>query len=288
VLCSDPPGAAKLDGKNMLTTGFYLEGTFVHVLGFEVTGFVNAGASVWSKGGALVGNVIHDIGHVCSDSDQGKVGIYTTTTDVLINGNVIHSIGRLSPGDQGCMPTTTNYQNHDHGIYVESSTNVVVTNNVFFDNNHGWDIHVYTSTGPGSSGLTILNNTFAFPSPYRDGHILFATPVVSDARVENNIFYKPRTEGVHFGGGTYSKITITNNLTTGAPTTATAPATAVVNGNYDSVDALLVSPNTDDFHLQPMSPAIDHGVKDPAVMTDIDGTPRPQGSAVDIGAYEWH
>jgi parallel beta-helix repeat protein len=290
VFCSDPPGAAKLDGQNVLTTGFYLEGSYVHVLGFEITRFAGNGVSVWATGGALVGNDIHDIGHVCDDSDLGKDGIYVTATNVTIDANVIHTIGRLSPGEQGCNPSTANYQNHDHGIYVESSTNVVITNNVMYDNQHGWDIHVYSSSGPGSSGLTIANNTFAFANPYRDGQVLLSTPGVSTSVVENNVFYEPQTEGLHFGsGGSYSSITVQGNVTTGAVTTATSPGgSVVVSGNSDDTDALLVSPTTFDFHLQATSPAVDHGLSIGAVTTDIAGTPRPQGSAYDIGAYEWH
>jgi hypothetical protein len=40
-----------------------------------------------------------------------------------------------------------------------------------------------------------------------------------------------------------------------------------------------------DFHLTAGSAAIDRG-KVTAAATDIDGNPRPQGSAFDIGAYE--
>jgi len=41
-----------------------------------------------------------------------------------------------------------------------------------------------------------------------------------------------------------------------------------------------------DYHLQPNSPAIDAGVPTSA-WRDHEGTPRPQGSGFDIGAYEW-
>ena len=50
-------------------------------------------------------------------------------------------------------------------------------------------------------------------------------------------------------------------------------------------DPLLVAPAAFDFHLQPGSPAVDHGVKTGAP-TDLDGNPRPQGKGFDIGAYE--
>jgi MYXO-CTERM domain-containing protein len=43
-----------------------------------------------------------------------------------------------------------------------------------------------------------------------------------------------------------------------------------------------------DLHLLPGAPAIDQGSSDQAPAIDADGVPRPQGAAVDVGAYEWH
>jgi hypothetical protein len=42
-----------------------------------------------------------------------------------------------------------------------------------------------------------------------------------------------------------------------------------------------------DFHLQAGSPAIDQGVPVDVVTTDFDGTARPQGAALDLGAMEF-
>ncbi len=290
VFCSDPPGAAKLDGQTSVRTGFYLEGNYIQVLGFEVTGFVGAGVSVWGTNETVVGNDIHDIGHICTDSDLGITGIYMSASSVTINANAIHAIGRLSPGENGCNPTTTYYENLDHGIYIESSTNVLVTNNLLYDNTHGWGIQVYSGSTTGSSGLTIVDNTFAFPNPYRQGQLLFAGPSVSNAVVENNVFYEPQVEGLRFStSGSYSNVTVESNLTTGGVITASNPGGSVqVSGNYDNTDALLVSPSNNDFHLQSTSPAIDRGLTAPQVTTDLEGTARPQGAAYDVGAYEWH
>src|SRR5208283_2532222 len=46
----------------------------------------------------------------------------------------------------------------------------------------------------------------------------------------------------------------------------------------------LANPN---FHLQPGSPAINAGVPVTGLATDFDGVPRPEGSAFDIGAYQY-
>jgi hypothetical protein len=57
-------------------------------------------------------------------------------------------------------------------------------------------------------------------------------------------------------------------------------------GNIDG-DPLFVSPG--DLHLSPASPCIDAGDNSavpPDVTTDLDGNPRIQGAAVDMGAYE--
>ncbi len=41
-----------------------------------------------------------------------------------------------------------------------------------------------------------------------------------------------------------------------------------------------------DYHLQPGSPAIDAGTATEAPAADLEGTPRPQGTGFDMGAYE--
>jgi hypothetical protein len=51
--------------------------------------------------------------------------------------------------------------------------------------------------------------------------------------------------------------------------------------------ALFVQPASDIFDLVAGSRAIDAGLNlAPDVVTDIDGVPRPQGSAYDIGCFE--
>jgi len=52
-------------------------------------------------------------------------------------------------------------------------------------------------------------------------------------------------------------------------------------------DPLLVDPENGDCHLAAGSPAIDTGQPIDGLESDFDGQPRPQGSGIDIGAFEY-
>jgi parallel beta-helix repeat protein len=55
---------------------------------------------------------------------------------------------------------------------------------------------------------------------------------------------------------------------------------------WPSLAALFVDPTANDYHLVSGSIAVNTGVTLTAVTDDIEGQPRPQGPAYDIGAYE--
>ncbi len=79
--------------------------------------------------------------------------------------------------------------------------------------------------------------------------------------------------------GTSPKIAGSNNLLYGAGTPPFFLAAGI------SGDPMLVAATSHDFHLTASSPAVDQG-RTTSATTDIDGNPRPQGRAFDIGAYE--
>jgi len=60
--------------------------------------------------------------------------------------------------------------------------------------------------------------------------------------------------------------------------------------NYSTTDIVaeprFVDPDNGDFRLKPGSPGIDAGATIDTIKTDLEGTPRPQGQAYDVGAYE--
>src|SRR6266481_4877586 len=199
---------AIIDGQNnSSTTGFEINGNYIRVEGFEVRN--TSRYAMETYGGrediagnhdiTLVQNHLHDVGHICTGSTGGIVGVSAYSDNLTIERNVIHDIGRLGPGEQGCVEPNANWQNHDHGVYNGVGNNVVIRNNVFYNFTHGWAIQRYNGAGSVTTGLTIVNNTFGFPNPWRDAQIIIAT-TTNNIVVANNIFYQPTTPGGWFDG----------------------------------------------------------------------------------------
>jgi len=229
------------------------------------------------------GNNIHDIGRICTDTDMGLVGMYLEgCSDIIVEGNIFHDIGRYASGENGCSNSNQYYMNHDHAIYIEGASRIRINNNIFYNNKSGWDIHMYSGTGLFSADVSILNNTFAFQNPNRDGFmvIFYATNTL----IENNIFYSPRNVAVNLSGiGAGSTGTIRNNITYGAVAASVTPSGFTITNNLNNTDPKMTSPSTFDFRLLSTSPAINAGI-DVGLTCDflkctLIGLP-------DMGAYE--
>jgi Right handed beta helix region/Protein of unknown function (DUF1565) len=172
------------------------------------------------------------------------------------------------------------YVNHDHGLY-SGGTDVMVKNNLFAHHVHGWAIQ----TQKGARAWKIINNTFVFPNPSRDGHIMLWRSAVNFL-IENNIFYQPRGPAIVQRNANLSGTIVRNNLTTEAQIVGPG-VTVTVSNNTLATDPMLANPSARDFHLKAGSPAIKKGASLPEVPCDYDGNKRPAGSAYDIGAYKF-
>lgn len=140
------------------------------------------------------------------------------------------------------------------GMFVDW---VVENNVVIVDHWHG-------ITLLGARNCRIVNNTVMDLKPGRPG-----PPSVRIANHKN---------GTPSEGGL-----IRNNLG------AVSAVEGVVQDHNMAVEdpsVLFVAPDRFDFRLRAMSPAIDAGSPRQAPRLDRDGTKRPRGKAVDIGAYE--
>jgi Putative Ig domain/Abnormal spindle-like microcephaly-assoc'd, ASPM-SPD-2-Hydin/Immunoglobulin domain/Immunoglobulin I-set domain/Protein of unknown function (DUF1565) len=305
VFIAEHKWGAKIDGlSNTIAQGFSFAANYIDVKDFECEGFsdscidnYNGGSAAGGQYISIVGNNIHDIGRYCTTTTIGRDGIFISNDNVIIEGNQVHDIGRYAPGENGCT-NPLYYQANDHGIYVDaaftSANNLTIKNNIFYRNERGWSIQVY----PGSlNNLRILNNTFLCPNPYSVGHIVINVPALSNSVIANNISWQPTTSFLNYNNTSgYTNLSVTNNLTyQGTVGNVAAPSGVSSSGNLDNVDPLLVlapgcavdDPSVPNAYLQTGSPAIDAGVTLSDVPMDYAGTPRPQGTRFDIGAFEY-
>jgi hypothetical protein len=213
--------------------------------------------------------------HMNGDINYGGDG---TISGALIEANVIYDNGKLGGS----------------GINADGVTNSVIRNNVL-DNNHASGISLYRIDGGSvSSGNLVINNTIR---------------MASDARWAINI------QDGSTGNTLRNNILLDANTSTGAVTLCSTCTSGFASDHNAVVGRFMVGSTTtdlagwrtrtsgdaasfvatsaqlfvggDDLSLVEGSPAIDAGVATGAPETDIDGVARPQGDAVDIGAYEF-
>jgi len=202
-----------------------------------------------------------------------------------------------------------------HGLYAHGDS-YIVTNNLIYDNlsygivHNGSPSSVYSSSKhpspafAGAANWVIANNTIAYN--HNRSAIVVWGQYTTNTRIENNIFYRNTrftagTNGVTFTSATGATgIKIDNNhfyatvsgstaaTSAGAPTSGYSFTNNVVNVSSPAfVDAGETVPASPNFTLTAQSPAIDAGVSLTETKIDFTGTPRPQGRAPDIGAYEY-
>ncbi len=304
-------------GEPFSNSGLYrLENAFIIVDGFIFDG-INAGNATYLS----VGNGAHDIIIRNNEFKRWKGnGIFVSMSptnnnsganNITVKNNHIHH----QSSQCGCNGERW------YGIYSHSGANILLDGNVIY-NNPGGGIQAY----PGPLSNLIIrnnevheNNTLSVSSV---GGILLqgsSGHVITNAQIYNNLVYN---NGSAAGAGIARGIQINqytngtkvwNNTSYGNNSVgiqvgpdATQLANTVVqnnisnnnSANYSDVGAnttadhnLTANPNfvnaaAFNFNLQTSSPAIDAGVTLSQVIMDIKKTPRPQGFAYDIGAYE--
>src|SRR5262249_36731618 len=146
----------------------------------------------------------------------------------------------------------------------------------------GWGIQ----TAKGATNWLVANNTFAFPNPARDGHIVLWDNNANIV-IRNNIFYNPQRYAI-VTADFVGSCTIDHNLVYGASGVIADKRGCAIGGNQIGANPMFVNVSTApyDFHVRRASPALGAGTPVSGVGVDFDGTPRAHGSAHSIGAYE--
>lgn len=291
-------GQVILDGGNFeaydaFSLGNYSNGgaSYITIEGFEIRNYFYSGMEIQNSDFVIIRDCwIHHIGNTCTEDGSGLVGIGGSNCDnMIVERCTINNIGRLGLGENGCTPTSDYWKNHDHGVYVGKMTNMIIRNNIFYNNIKGWSIQFY-GTGD-CNNVQIINNSFYNGAPRSEvgSHVIIYLNM-ANCLIANNIFHTHYTTGISIDDGTYytfSNILITKNIVYGGTglilKPSLPPSGVTVSNNYQSINPLYVNEASYDFNLQLSSPAIDSGY-DTGLATDFLNNPR---SIIDIGALEY-
>lgn len=250
-------------------------GQYVDIVGFEFDG---TGSTTTREGLYVAGSYSsarsNHVHHVATATPCTSTGGDAIGTDSFYNGYFIDVIGNVvhDIGYPAC--------NFIQGIYISTSGKVL--NNIAY--NIGYvAIHLWHD----ANAVDIVNNTVHNATHgilVGSGDYYHTTGPVDFCNVANNII-STVTTGIDEEGSTGTHNTYNNNLVYNA-TTPWALLTSTHSGDVTG-DPRFVNAAGGDFHLAQGSPAIDSGLSATYVpTTDLDGKGRPQGSGVDLGAFE--
>ena len=262
------------------------------------------GIGVRGRYNLIVNNYSHDLTMITNtpggDDDYGAVGIWLFASNNEVAYNKMlncsapsHDYGRDGGmvefyGDVDSCYVHHNWGENCNGAFEvggkgETLTGNVIAYNVSINNMVSGGFHVGGNFGVKLEQFRVENNVFIDLGKReytiglwngKDG----ANAVV-DIQYRNNIFYIPNHEKAINKTGVFHEHNLyylTGTKDIGVPL-----------GKGEKVgDPLFVDIKGQNFHLQPLSPAIDGGAR-LSYDKDFDGKPVPSGSSVDIGAYEY-
>jgi hypothetical protein len=297
--------------------GAVLDGNIIRAN--TISGFENQGGGIYlyDSVATIQGNVI-----VSNTAGSGG-GLSLNSSSLKLIGNIISYNGEEAWGG-GVLCSASDVEIHENLISFNSGwvgggvamhdcvgtlgANTITVNTATRD---GGGLDTYYDGYYGSS-ITLTNNIIASNEAARFGSGLSIRGSLA-CLLHNTIARNAGSGGVYVTnfGSSYSTVTITNailvshtvGISVAAGNIATLEGTlwgkgAWANGtDWDGVgtiitgtvnvwgDPAFVDPDAGDYHIGPVSAAIDNGV-DAGVLEDIDGDPRPMGSGYDIGADE--
>jgi hypothetical protein len=215
--------------------------------------------------------------HMNGDLSQGGDGIIS---GAIVEGNIIHDNGVAGGSGINCDGVQSSiirnnllYNNHASGISLyqidggqPARNNQVLNNTIIEASDARWAINIQNA----STGNVVRNNILYNLHSFRGSIDISSDSLpgfVSDANV---VMDRLSIDG--------TRVTLAAwRSATGQDTRSIIAAPA----------ALFVDFAGNDYRLSSTSPARDAGATIANVTDDLEGAPRPQGSAFDIGAYEF-
>jgi hypothetical protein len=259
-----------------------------------------------------------DISNTNKNGDQEAISLVAVKYFEIKNSTV-HNVQGNKEGIDCKVGTSYGaiYNNEIHfakqGIYIDPSgvpsTNINIFNNRIYNNSITGIALASEGRHQPLSNLNIYNNLIY--GNVRGFSVFDDSFIKTNIYFMNNTLYKNGTASeinLSGNGQEYQNCVISNNIIFGTSNTLLISAQSS-NGividhnlfysssrynpanrygtNYIQADPMMINPDNADFRLQNLSPAIDagSGIEEPAY--DYMGTPRPQGSGYDIGAFEY-
>ena len=272
---SDQQGAAHLIGAAGDAT-WKNKADYVDIMGFDVTGSAPVGIHNLASFVRILGNTVHDIVAGCdsnggagiddegpsrSDNDDGFNVIYNVRQPSGCPQR--HGVGIYHANPHGRVYNNLVMQCGAEGIQLWHAANaVIVANNTVVDTD---DTGILIGAGDSPGGITNDNSI-----------------------VINNIVANNRRYGILEYGTTGPHNSYLNNIVFGNSIANLQLITGIASGTIIADPQLVNNTGTvsGNYHLGAKSPGIDVGVTANAPTSDIVGGTRPQGKAIDIGAYE--
>ena len=235
-----------------IDTGFTGTVTGLVFRGNETYNNGNIGISVNGSGAIVEQNYVHD---------EGKKGIYVSqnASDCEIRYNIVDNCTEC------CFSTATS---------AGTPTNINIYNNIFKEGALDTRSIITISSQSTPDGLEFKNNIILAEVQHGVWYVGTNTPTNTNSVWNNNCFYDSG------GDTTFFTVDETDYNFTDWKSTWTQDANSIF------TDPLMTDPANDNFKLNPHSPCVNAGT-DVSLTEDYEGNAVPQGSAPDIGAYEY-
>lgn len=219
--------------------------------------------------------------HMNGDIDMGGDGIIS---NARVEGNIIYENGATGGSGINCDGVVNSviinnllYENHASGISLfqidgggASTGNKIANNTIINASNARWCLNITD----GSTGNVVFNNILINQHPSR-GSISVSSNSLTGLACNNNI--------------------LINRMSKDGDNTTISLAAWQISG-YDgnsllanNLSDIFLAPASGDYHLKANAQAIDKGsnIVSAYVTNDIENSSRPQGTAYDIGCYEY-
>jgi len=220
--------------------------------------------------------------HVTILDAGGADDVVDLASDVTLTGFTIRNssngwwdagVADWSPGSNlvidGCI-----FRDNQRGLHLWTGHSNVLVRNCVFVNNANDAFSCF-----GSTGVTVLNCSFR-------GNLKGMIFDGSTATVRNTVVTNSGVAGIQNSINVPSTITLDHNCVF-ANAINYDPPTLLPGPGSISADPKWANALQGDLHVWPTSPCIDAGIGDPLLAAvDLDGDPRVEGGAVDIGADE--